>query len=119
MFSKNGLSLSTSDSFSPVMKLEEVDEFFSFSNVNVSEIVALWVHMNYFSLTRTILHWQFSCLEYVPKNEHGYDLLYTGSFCGRISAFQFAKRKVPRTLRPEDISRDQKHAGEVTCLMHR
>jgi hypothetical protein len=58
-------------------------------------------------------------MEYVKQDEHGYDLLFVGSFCGGVHAFLFAKRKVPRTLRPEDISRDMKHAGEVTCLVHR
>lgn len=58
-------------------------------------------------------------MEYVLPDELGYDMLYAGSFCGRVSAFVLAKRKVPRTLRPEDISRDLPHSGEVTCLMHR
>ena len=58
-------------------------------------------------------------MEYVLSDEHGSDVLYVGSFCGQVNAFLFSKRKVPRTLRPEDISRDMRHSGEVTCLMHR
>ena len=61
---------------------------------------------------------QFSCVEYVREDQHGYDLLFVGTFCGHVKTFLFTKRKVPRTLRPEDISRDLSHGGQVTCLMH-
>jgi hypothetical protein len=66
-------------------------------------------------------------MEYVHASASGQEVLYAGSFCGRLHAFllttslthSHTRHKVPRSLRPEDISRDMCHAGEITCLLHR
>jgi WD40 repeat protein len=57
-------------------------------------------------------------MEYVQSDAEGNDVLFVGSQCGQIHTFLIYRRKFPRNLRPEVLSRDGQHAGTVTCIMY-
>lgn len=57
-------------------------------------------------------------MEYVANDWDGNEVLFVGTVCGQIHTFLLYRRKFPRNLRPEILSRDSQHSGSVTCILY-
>jgi WD40 repeat protein len=57
-------------------------------------------------------------MEYVPHDADGNEVMFVGTLCGQIHTFLLYRRKFPRNLRAEILSRDSQHSGSVTCLLY-
>jgi WD40 repeat protein len=57
-------------------------------------------------------------MTYVPYDADGNEVMYVGTFCGQIHSFLLYRRKFPRNLRSDILSRDSQHSGSVTCILY-